>query len=220
MKVKAVIFDLDGTLFNSIADIAASCNKMLMNHGFERHPEEDYLKWIGNGAYKLVERALNGKLLDPDQEIINRYLKEYNEIYLNNCTVYSQIYDGIPRVLDFLTAKGISMNINTNKPQDITEKVVQHYFSKWKFDFVIGQQTAGVKKPDPQAALYIAEKLGLSPADMLFIGDSDVDAQTGKNAGMNTIGVAWGYRKIDENTGFNLIVSAPGELISVLEKMI
>jgi phosphoglycolate phosphatase len=216
MKAKAVIFDLDGTLFNSIADIAASCNKMLKNHGFKTYSEKDYLKWIGNGAYKLVERALKASVPDLTKEVVLLYLMEYNQLYLEHCTEKSEVYDGIPFLLDELTNRKVLLNINTNKPQEITEKVVQHYFAKWKFIHVIGQQGGGVKKPDPTAALFIAHDLKRPPSEIFFVGDSDVDAQTGKNAGMPTIGVTWGYRKITRETGFDFLVNTPEELLKII----
>ena len=216
--IKSVIFDLDGTLINSIGDIANSCNIMLENHRYPTHPWKEYIKWVGNGALRLVKEALP-KDINFDDKTINELLKEYTKTYEDNCTLNSYLYDGIPDVLDELTKKGITFSINTNKPHSVTLNVVDYYFKNWNFEHVIGQQPGGVKKPDPYAALFIAKNLGLKPSEMLFIGDSDVDAQTGKNAGMRTIGVTWGYQNISKETGFDHIADKPEEIIEIIENL-
>ncbi len=216
--IKSVIFDLDGTLINSIGDIANSCNIMLKNHGYPVHPAEHYIKWVGNGALRLIKEALP-EHINFDEKTLNDLLKEYTGIYEKNCTLNSYLYDGIPEVLDKLTEKGVTFSINTNKPHSVTLNVVNHYFKNWDFKYVIGQKPEGVKKPEPQAALFIAKNLGLKPSEMLFIGDSDVDAQTGKNAGMKTVGVTWGYRNIDEETGFDYIAAKPEDIVKIIENL-
>ncbi len=218
-KKKAIIFDLDGTLFNSIGDIAAACNKMLSRHGYPVHPVEKYIHWVGNGALKLVERALP-KAIAEQKELVSQLHLEYEKLYYGDYKTNSSLYKGIPEILNFLTEKNIPFSINTNKPHDITVKVVEHFFAPWQFAYIYGQTDEETKKPNPEKALLIAKKLNIPPKDFFFIGDSDVDAQTGKNAGMTTVGVAWGYRKIDESTGFNHIVQTPRELLNFLKEHI
>ena len=216
--MKAIIFDLDGTLFNSIGDIANSCNIMLKSNGLPTHPVDDYVKWVGNGAKKLVERALPEEL-KSNPETVNKLLAEYQKAYSENYSKYSFIYDGIPEILTFLNENNIPVSINTNKPHEITMKVINHYFKPWKFEYIIGENNGFDKKPSPDAALFIAEKLNIAPKEIYFVGDSDVDAQTGRNARMNTLGVKWGYREITEDTGFDEIFDTSGELLSFIKKM-
>ena len=217
MDIKAVIFDLDGTLFNSIQDIAVSNNLMLEKNNLPTHTVGSYLNWIGNGALKLVVESLPKNIQKSDSEVLNKYLSEYSEFYAQNIAIKSSLYDGIDRVLNFLTENSIPMAINTNKPHNLTMQVVEHYLSKWNFNSIIGQQSGVEKKPNPQSALQIAQELDINPKDILFVGDSEVDLNTGKNAGMLTMGVTWGYDNISNNTDFNIVVDKTSEIIDFIK---
>lgn len=217
MKIKSIIFDLDGTLFNSIHDIAAANNMMLSKNNFSTHKVEDYISWIGNGALKLVVKSLPKSIQLSGSEVLNRYLLEYSEFYAQNINVKSRLYNGINDVLDFLTELNIPMSINTNKPHDLTMQVFDYYLKSWDFKFVVGQQFGVEKKPNPESAMQIAKELDINPENILFIGDSDVDLNTGKKAGMKTMGVTWGYDNINNKTGFDVLVNNPSEIIDFIK---
>jgi phosphoglycolate phosphatase len=218
MKIKAIIFDLDGTLFNSIEDIALANNMMLEQNNFPTHGLGSYVKWIGNGALQLVVKSLPKDIQSSDDDTLNNYLLQYSEFYAQNINVKSSLYSGIDRVLNYLTEENIPMSINTNKPHDLTMQVVKHYFELWDFKYIIGQKPGMEKKPNPQSALFIANELNIKPENILFIGDSDVDFKTGNNAGMQTMGVTWGYDEIDNSTGFDIVVDKTSEMIEFIRK--
>jgi phosphoglycolate phosphatase len=217
MTTKAVIFDLDGTLIDSAPDIADAANQMLANHGYPVHHTSRYKEWIGHGALKLIQRAVPGK---RDESYLQELLDEYREIHIQNCTNKTHLYNGIDEMLDYLTGQNISISILTNKPHTITLKVVEHYLSTWKLDFVYGQMPEYPKKPDPARAIEIAGKLKRKPHEMLFIGDSDTDMKTGIAAKMIPIGVTWGYdtELSIANAGASYIFATPKELIKHLKK--
>jgi phosphoglycolate phosphatase len=219
MKIKAVIFDLDGTLIDSVPDIADAANQMLANHNFPAHDTSRYKEWIGHGAMKLLQRAVPGT---RDESFLRKLLVEYREIHINNCTTKTRLYKGIEEVLDLLIEQNISISIFTNKPQEITNKVVNHYLSDWKFDFVYGQMPEYPKKPDPARAIEISEKLKYNPGDMFFIGDSDTDMKTGVAAGMIPVGVTWGYDTETSiaDAGAKYIVSGTKDLVNFLKQSI
>lgn len=216
MKIKAVIFDLDGTLIDSIPDIADAANQMLANHDFPVHHPKCYIEWIGHGALRLIQQAVPG---NREESYLQELLDEYRKIHINNCTNKTRLYNGIDEVLNFLTAQNISISILTNKPHSITLKVVKHYLSAWKFDFVLGQLPEYPKKPNPDRAIEIAGKLNFNSQEMLFIGDSDTDIKTGIAADMIPIGVTWGYATelSIADAGASYIFSDPKELIQYLK---
>jgi phosphoglycolate phosphatase len=190
MNIKGIIFDLDGTLINSIPDIADAANQLMVNHNFPVHDPSSYVDWIGNGALKLLKLAVPKSVSEED---LHELLAEYLEIHTRNCINKTHRYPGIDNILDYLNEQNISISILTNKPHAITLKVFEQYFKKWKFDFVLGQMQGNPKKPNPQLAIEIANELHFIQHDMLFIGDSDTDMKTGLAAGMIPLGVTWGY---------------------------
>ena len=218
MKIKGAIFDLDGTLIDSIPDITDSANQLLKNHGFATHNTADYTRWIGNGALKLLERALPG---DTDRQTVEQMLEEYLDLYSENCLKGTRVYSGVMELMDYLTGKEIVCSILTNKPHVVTQKVVKYYFQGNNFRYVLGQRSGSPKKPDPAVAMQIASDLNLDPADMAFIGDSDTDMKTGKAAGMMTVGVTWGYDQPAslKMAGADHIVDSVNELIVLITKI-
>ncbi len=210
MEIKAVIFDLDGTLIDSIEDIADANNQMLSEFGFPEHEVKEYIKWIGNGARLLVEASLPPKERGED---ITIYLNKYKERYQKNIHNKTKLFSGIDKVLDMLTEQGIPMAINTNKPQALTDVVVDFYFKKWQFKNVIGHSNAFPRKPDPKGALHFAKQVNCNPGEVLLIGDSVVDIQTAQAAGMVPLGVSWGYGRpgIEGNT--IKVVNSPNEIL-------
>lgn len=193
MKIKSVIFDLDGTIIDSIQDIAESCNVVLEKHGYQTHPVASYIKWIGEGAKLLVERALPS---DTDAAVVAQLLNEYIPYYKDHATIKTALFPGIDKLLDYLTEQNIPFSILTNKPQVQTVQVVDHYLSEWAFSFVFGQRDTMPKKPAPDVALQIASRSKVKPEEVLFVGDSKTDVKTAINANMQVVGVTWGYGTI------------------------
>ena len=213
MEIKAVIFDLDGTLFDSIEDIADANNKMLQEFGYPIHSLKDYVGWIGNGARTLVEASLPPEKRNSDT--LN-YLKVYEDYYRKKINVKSKLYPNIDRMLDFITDNNIPMAINTNKPQLLTELVVEHYFKKWSFKSVIGHSNHFPHKPNPKGALHFAKQINCPPKNILFVGDSLVDIQTAEAAGMVPLGVSWGYGQPSVGGNDVSIIDRPLELLNYI----
>ena len=205
MKIEGVIFDLDGTLVHTIEDIAGAANIMFAKHGLPEHDLDYYLKWIGNGAVKFIERA-HGEEVTREQ--LMAYVSEFKEIYAVNLHNRSRVYDGVPAVLDEVVKRGIRISILSNKPHLLTKKVCDFYLSRWPLEPVLGQREEMERKPDPAAAFEISEGWGIAPEKILFVGDSDNDILTAQAAGMVPLGVTWGYGRLLNNP-----VEGMGELI-------
>ncbi|MCK4992692.1 MAG: HAD-IA family hydrolase [Bacteroidales bacterium] len=215
MKIEGVIFDLDGTLVHTIDDIAGAANALFARHGLPEHDIEYYLKWIGNGAVKFIERA-HGKPVGEEQ--LRAYVSEFKEIYAGNLHKLSRVYEGIPQVLDELVRRGIKISVLSNKPHLLTQKVCSYYLSAWPFDPVLGQREEVSRKPDPAAAYEIAEHMGLTPEKILFVGDSDNDILTARAAGMIPLGVSWGYGRLVNNPvkGMGTLAEKPSEILNII----
>lgn len=215
MPFKAAIFDLDGTLIDSVRDIAESMNRSLAAMGYPTHPVEQYNFFIGEGVKVLAERALPAHA--QDDASIARFLDGYRQDYLQNWNVHTTIYDGIPEFLARMVAAHIPMGVLSNKPDKATRICVEHYFHDIPFIAVFGQRDGWARKPDPQVALEIAAALNVAPADCVFVGDTAVDMQTAVAAGMFPAGVSWGFRTEAEliETGARLIARKPEDLYSL-----
>lgn len=187
--IKAVIFDLDGTLLNSIEDLANSVNAMMLHFGREPYSIETIQSYVGNGVYKLVERAFGAN--DP---LIKEAFAFFYDDYAKHTCVKSFLYEGIESLLLELNQRNIPMAILTNKAQDLTDKIVKHYLKEIDFVAVIGDRFDNLKKPNPHYPLNLAHKMQLNPHEILFVGDSEVDIQTAQNAGFVPLGVSWGFR--------------------------
>ncbi|MCF8363927.1 MAG: HAD-IA family hydrolase [Prolixibacteraceae bacterium] len=214
-----VIFDLDGTLLDSISDIAMATNKVLKDNGLPEHPKEKYVEFIGNGARRIVQRALPANLKN-DEAFVDKILEAYKAAYKENIVVESKLFDDIAALLLFLNEKELPVAILTNKPHDQTMLIADKLLSEFRFEVILGQKDENPKKPDPYGALWIAEQLGVKPADVLFVGDSAVDVNTAKNAQMQMVGVSWGYSKENEleDAGCETIVDTALELKKLIEK--
>lgn len=207
----AYIFDLDGTLLNTLDDLGNCCNRALINFGYKPHPLESYKFFVGNGMQKLVKRALPKDVSDNDyQRVLNYFLEDYALHFMDD----SKPYDGVVEALESLNRKGVPIAICTNKRQDYTDSIVVQYFSTIKFVKVIGDRFDGKHKPNPSSALEIAQAMGVDTSKIYFVGDSNVDMQTAINANMTPIGVSWGFRPVDEliENGAKLIINSMREL--------
>jgi len=212
MQIEGVIFDLDGTLVHTIEDIAGAANVLFARHGLPEHDIEYYLNWIGNGAVKFIERA-HGKPVGKEQ--LRAYVNEFKEIYAGNLHDKSQVYEGIPEVLNELVGRGIKISVLSNKPHELTREVCEFYLSEWPFDPVLGQRQEVPRKPDPAAAFEIAEFMDIAPEKILFVGDSDNDILTAQAAGMKPLGVSWGYGRLANNPieGMGTLAHKPAEIL-------
>lgn len=215
MTLKAVIFDLDGTLLNSIVGIADAMNMLLQRLNYPTHDIETYKYLVGEGIIELVGRALPpGKQDDHD---MNQLVTEYRALYAKTWPENSPPYEGIPELLDSLSSRNIKFSVLSNKSDDFTRRMVATLLSRWTFEVVKGTIDGGTRKPDPSAALAIAGAMGNPPEETLFIGDSGVDMQTAANAGMIGVGVLWGFRKEDELLahGAKHLIKHPLELLKI-----
>lgn len=195
-QIQSVIFDLDGTLLNTIADLAHSTNYALRQTGFPTHPVEAYNYFVGNGINKLFERALpEGEKTEANiQRVRDVFLPYYDE---HNAD-YTRPYDGVSDLLAALQTEGIVLSVASNKYQRATEKLVRTYFQDVCFAAVFGQRQGVPVKPDPTIVRDILKITGRSVTETLYVGDSGVDMQTAANAGVRSVGVTWGFRPLSE----------------------
>jgi phosphoglycolate phosphatase len=214
MRYNTIIFDLDGTLLNTLDDLADSVNIMLEREGYPPRTREDVREFIGNGARNLVKRALPEAV--PDEEV-TRCLSVYRKIYLENMFQKTGPYEGIDETLKELKRLGVKIGVVSNKPHDATREMCEFYFGDI-LDAVIGDNPERKKKPAPDNIFEILRLLGSDKAKTLYIGDSDVDMETAKNAGLDCAGVTWGYRSEETLTehGADYIVEEPRQLIRLI----
>lgn len=193
--IKCALFDLDGTLVNTADDLGRATAYVLEVYGVEpKWTKDDYRAFVGNGAKKLLDRAFEHKLSDDElNKALEVFKKKYNEILLDN----AYVYDGIKDALDFLKKKGIKLAVVTNKPHICAVKMVEALFGKGYFDVIIGATEDVAKKPDPYTANLALKRLGCSPEEAIFFGDSDVDIYTARNAGIEGVGCSWGFRSFE-----------------------
>jgi len=219
--IKACLFDLDGTLLNTLSTIAHYANGSLKKFGLPIISDTDkYKQFVGNGAKKLIERILREN--DAyNEEIYHKVYKYYMESYDANPTYLTEPYDGICPMLEELSDRGIAMGVISNKPDYATKSVCEKKFRKGLLNEVRGQ-VDGIKiKPDTEGALLVLDKLLVKGAESLYIGDTSVDMQTGKNLGSYTVGVLWGFRSREEllASGADEVVSNPMEIISIIDRI-
>jgi len=216
---KAVIFDLDGTLLDTLQDLADSGNAVLEARGFPAHPTDAYRTFIGNGMMNLVRDIFPEEHRPALGEETDAVLAEYRAAYGERWKNTTVIFPGIAPLLDELIAKGIPIGVLSNKAHDFTVKCVEAFLGDWKWDVVLGARDGIPKKPDPAGAVEAAAVLGLKSGDCHFIGDSDVDMMTAVNAGMHAVGVSWGFRPVEEllGAGAEFILEEPHDLCSLIK---
>ena len=189
---KLVIFDLDGTLLNTIADLAAATNFALKHYGFPEHEEKEYNFFVGNGINKLIERALPEEY--RTEENVMKIRSQFVPYYDAHNSDLSKPYPGIGEVLEELQKRGIKLAVASNKYQAATTKLVKEFFPNIEFSVVLGQREGIPAKPNPTIVNEISEATGIGKEDISYVGDSCVDMETGRNAAVETIGVSWGFR--------------------------
>lgn len=213
---RLVIFDLDGTLLNTIADLAVCTNYALAHNGFPTHETSAYPFFVGNGINKLFERAL------PEEEKTVENVKRIRETFLpyydKHHTDQSVPYPGIPELLAALHKKGIALAVASNKYQSATEELVRHFFPDIPFAIVLGQREGIAPKPDPGIVYEILDYTNTDKKHTLYVGDSGVDMQTVLNSGIDGVGVTWGFRSRQELEKFNpkYIVDSAEEILSLV----
>ncbi len=214
------VFDLDGTLTNTINAIAYFGNRALEAFGFEPIPVNDYKRYVGDGRTVLIHRMLKAQNADTEENF-DKVCRVYDEGYEADPLYDTDAYEGIRPLHSQLTARGIKTAVCSNKPDNVAQDVILKIFGEGVFDMVSGVIDGFPTKPEPYTALKITEKLGVKPEDCVFIGDTNVDIRTGKNAGMTTIGVLWGFRDREEleSAGADYIVKHPSEILGVIEKL-
>lgn len=214
---RAVLFDLDGTLLDTLRDLADSGNAVLEAHGFPAHPVDAYRTFIGNGMVNLVRDIFPEGHRPAEGEETDAILAEYREAYGKNWQNTTVPYPGIPGLLTALHDRKIPIGVLSNKAHDFTQKCVDAFLADWKWDVVLGSRDGTPKKPDPAGAWEAAEILGIEPESCCFVGDSNVDMFTGVNAGMLPVGVGWGFRPVAEleGAGAKKILDSPEDLLAL-----
>lgn len=207
----AVIFDLDGTLADSLTDLGEAMNRALAGFGLPTHPLAAYRTFVGEGVDVMVRRAAPSATV-PYQQIADSYRAHYGT--LNHQS--TRPYDGIPALLDALVARRVKLAVLSNKRDDFTRDLVAKQFGRWPFVDVRGERDGVPKKPDPTAAFELALALNVLPANITFVGDTGIDMLTARNAGMTPIGCLWGFRDRDEllGAGAKRLIAHPMELVN------
>ena len=214
---QAIILDVDGTLLDTLQDLADSMDGTLRHFGFPVHELEKYKYFVGDGMENLVRRSLPDSV-KTDPRLISRCIEMMRQIYERNWNVKSRPYPGIPELLDALTARGLKMAVLSNKPHVLTQRVIEDLLPAWRFEVVMGERPPVPRKPDPSSALEIANRLGVEPAGFLYLGDTATDMKTANSAGMYAVGALWGFRNAEELilSGAKKLIAKPAELLELL----
>lgn len=215
MAIKAVIFDLDGTLLDTCNDLANAVNYALNKNGFPIHNPQMYKIFTGDGTDVMITRALPES--NRDAETLKKVRDVYFEFYNEHSGECTRPYDGIPELLESLKERGIMLAVTSNKIEFMTQSVIKHYFGD-TFDFVTGQSENVPPKPNPSMVFKAMKNLGVEPSECLYVGDTGVDAKTGKNAGIYTIGVLWGFREREEllENGADSVIDKPCQILEFI----
>ena len=216
MNYKSVIFDLDGTLLNTLEDIADSLNRVLRKMGLETHSTDAYRYFVGSGAEEMVARVLPPE--KHQKELIAECVEAFQVEYRRNWNLKTRPYDGVSELLRALSDRGVRMSILSNKPQEFTVLSIRQYFPGYDFAVVLGQRKGIPLKPDPIGALEIARRLDIPTGEFIFVGDTGVDMETAVRAGMFPLGVSWGFRPEEElmESGAIKVVRHPDDILSFM----
>ncbi len=213
---KLVVFDLDGTLANTLLDLSNAVNAALDKYGLPTHPIESYNKFVGNGINNLISQVLMDK---SDDKELHSKVKSYFDFYYPQHLCDSTVaYDKMETVLSQLSDMGVKTAVHSNKPHLYVPQILKKLYPDHHFDVAWGQQECFERKPSPQAVIVMMDKLCVDPEDVIYVGDSDVDVMTAHNAGIKVCGVAWGFRGVSEleSAGADFIAKDANELMKVL----
>ena len=213
-KFKAILFDLDGTLLDSLNDLAECANKAISSKGFPTHSPDKYTEYVGDGVKKLMIRACPE---NTETSVIEDCINTMRELYAENWNKHSTLYEGIAELLDQLTQHNVSLNILSNKPDHFCQKIAKHFFSNWKFNVVRGAFEDIPLKPDPTSAINIVKNSPFPTDQWLYLGDTDTDMKTATGANIKAIGVQWGFRSKEEllENGASLVLNSPLDLLDL-----
>lgn len=214
--IKAAIFDLDGTLLNTLEDVVNACNYALKKCNFKMHSIEEYKVFVGDGRSKLIERIVPDEYKGND-EVKNKVLRLFDEYYSGHMLDMTKPYEGICEMLKSLKEKGVKLAVVSNKPDEFVGGIVKKYFGD-TFEIVHGQRTNYPVKPDPTTVYEVIEYFGIKLNESIYVGDSNVDIYTAKNAKVKSIGVAWGFRGEEElrEAGADYIVYDSNEITELI----
>lgn len=212
---KLIIFDLDGTLLNTIADLGNACNYALNCHGYSEHPLRAYNYMVGNGVRSLIKRSAP----DATDSMLEELLKSFFEYYNEHCTELTEPYPGIVELLETLNSKDIRIAVSSNKYQWAVDKIIPYYFPKIPFVAILGEQEGIPRKPDPSIVFSVLNNCPTPKRDVLMVGDSSVDIETARRACIESVGVTWGFRPVSElrNACADHIISDPSEVLKLLD---
>ncbi len=211
-----VIFDLDGTLLDTIGDLAASCDEVLRRHDMATYSLDDYKHFVGNGIVRLVERAIPEEL--RSEEFIAELRKEFVAYYSENIDKHTVIYPNIMWLLDELKKRDVAVAVASNKFQEGVRKLVKSFFPNIHFEAVLGQRPDVPLKPNPQIIRDIMQITSYAPDKILYVGDSGIDMETATAAGVESVGVTWGFRSHEElvESGANHIIDSPRDILKFI----
>jgi len=215
LPYRAIIFDLDGTLLDTLEDLGLSVNAVLKEHGYPAHPLQAYRYFIGDGVEALVKRALPPAAADkPGQAQLNELVEAAREEYRRRWADHTRVYPEVPELLDFLEERKIPKAIFSNKPHEFTVLTVQQLLGPWHFEMVQGAVPGLPRKPDPAGVLAVARKLEVEPRQVVYLGDSRIDMEAAAAAGMYPVGALWGFRDAAElrEGGAKMLAQSPLQL--------
>jgi len=216
---KAIIFDLDGTLLDTLEDIAISANFALTSLGFQAEENKKYRYFVGEGVFKLFENIFASH--PQSQDTIQKAVSLFESHYAKQFNQNTKLYDGISKMLSFLQKRGFKMAILSNKPDSFTKMCAIKYLRQWQFDVVYGAREGIPRKPHPNSALEISTLLQVDPNECYYLGDTMIDMQTANSAGMIALGALWGFREEAElrEHGAKYIIKTPSEVIKLLAEV-
>ncbi len=215
LTISAVIFDLDGTLIDSLEDLADTTNAALAARGFPTHPLDPYRYFVGDGIDNMLRRAAPA---GTDEPVIRELVAHAKDEYSRNWANKTRVYDGIPRLLEALAARGVALAVLSNKLHEFTCEFVAHFFPSTRFAAVLGSPPGGKAKPDPALALRIAQLIGTEPDAVAILGDTRTDMETARAAGMIPVGALWGFRPESElvEYGARILLRRPMDMLEHL----